>query len=36
LHFDVPAVSQLAHAELKQCMAPDGTQRAHIGIAHPV
>ena len=36
LHFQIPAVSHLAHAERQQGVAADGAERAHVGVAHAV
>jgi hypothetical protein len=36
LHFQIPTVGELAHAELQQRVAADGSKRAHVGIAHAV
>src|SRR5262245_66362143 len=36
LHLDVPAVALLAHTEREQRIAPDRTERAHVGVAHAI
>src|SRR5262249_56741482 len=36
LHLDIPAVALLAHAEREQRIAPDRTERAHVGVAHAI
>src|SRR5690242_16596774 len=36
LHLEVPAVSHLAHAELLESLATDGTKCAHVGKTDPV
>jgi hypothetical protein len=36
LHFQIPTIGELAHAEPEQRVAADGTERAHVGIAHAV
>src|SRR5258706_11708358 len=36
LHFDVPAVRQLSHSEWEARVSPNGTQGAHVSIAHAV
>ena len=36
LHFEVPAVGHLAHAEAEQCVAADRAHRSHVGIAHAI
>ena len=36
LHFQVPAVGHLAHAEAEQHVAADRAHRSHVGIAHAI
>jgi hypothetical protein len=36
LHLEVPAVGELAHAQVQQRVAPDRAERAHVGVAHAV
>jgi len=36
LHLDVPAIGHLVHAETEQKLAPNGAERAHVGVANAV
>ena len=36
MHFDIPAVGELAHSKLQQRVATDGPESAHVGVAHAV
>jgi hypothetical protein len=36
LHFQIPAVSLLAHIELRERIASDGPKRTHVCVANAV
>src|SRR4051812_16548722 len=36
LHFEIPSVSLLFHPEPIQCVATDGAEWAHVGVANAI